>query len=279
MNIRYARIIGVLVLAAALGGRGLAAQAEEAGADASFLRGMSLNGSTGLYSIPSGRIGWERTRDIGFDLGYHVIINGGGAANIPKLGVSLLKWVELSFAFDVQPEGFLGNSRGADFIGGIKIQLPFKKSAIALGGNYQSLNFSSSESQRHKAGQVYVAVSFLGQLFNTPAETTVVIGKTFGSGAANWDIDFGMGFDMVLFPKTFGKYVHWVTDFSNFSYSTESFGAQAWGRGVLNTGIRIDLTVIPVFKKYRFAVDVLVTDIFDENRAFALGALFGIPIL
>lgn len=274
---RYFMIAGFIIFFAALGIQGVTAQEQEG--TSTSLRSMSLNGSTGLYSIPTGKIGWERTRDIGFDLGYHAIINGGGAAHIPKFSISLFKWVELSAAFDIQPDGHKTSTKGTDFIGGAKVQFPLKNSAIALGGNFQSLNMWNDGNSRYKAGQVYVAVTYSGQLFNVPAETTIVIGKTFGRDASNWDIDFGMGFDMVLFPKVFKKYVHWVTDYSNFSYSTEAFGAEAWGRGVLNTGIRVDLTVIPPFKKFKFVVDVLVTDIFDDNRAFSLGLVFGIPIL
>ena len=51
---------------------------------AQSLKGMSLNGSTGLVSIPSGRIGWERTSDFGFDLGYHAIIDENVTTHIPK---------------------------------------------------------------------------------------------------------------------------------------------------------------------------------------------------
>jgi len=268
---KYCKFVFFIFVFVALGIQGLEAQ--------STLKGMSLNGATGLYSIPTGRIGWEKDRDIGFDLGYHFIVRNGGVSNIPKVSMSLYKWVELSAAFDIQPEGYLGSDNPSDFIGGVKVQLPLTKSAIALGGNYQALNMWDTSDKRHDAGQIYVAVSYSGHLFNMPAETTIVMGKTFGGGAATWDIDFGMGFDIVILPKIFENYVHWVTDFSNFSYSVEPFGAEAWGRGVLNTGIRVDLSVIPVFKKFRFVIDILMTDIFDVNRAFAMSLLFGVPIL
>ena len=58
------------------------------GAQSQSLRGMSLNGATGLYSIPTGRAGWEKTSSFGLDLGYHVIIKEK-ASHIPKLSVSL----------------------------------------------------------------------------------------------------------------------------------------------------------------------------------------------
>jgi hypothetical protein len=88
----------LLILTAGLAVSALSAQT-------SSLKGMSLNGATGLYSIPSGRIGWERTSDLGLDLGYHAIIDNK-ATHIPKVALSLFKWVELSAAFDIQPDGY-----------------------------------------------------------------------------------------------------------------------------------------------------------------------------
>ena len=243
------------------------------------LKGMSLNGATGLYSIPTGRIGWERSSDLGLDLGYHAIIKKGVATHIPKAALSFFKWVELSLALDLQPDTYYGNSSNNDFIGGVKIQFPLEKTALALGANLQSLNLGSESPKRYNAGQVYLAVSYSGIFFEMPAETTVVVGKTFIANHSDKNLDFGMGFDLILFPKVFERYVHWIVDFSNFSYSVEPWSVVAKNRGVVNTGLRIDLTVIPVFRKFKFVVDILATDIFDENRAFSVGGVFGIPIL
>ncbi|MDR1863372.1 MAG: hypothetical protein LBQ67_05560, partial [Treponema sp.] len=80
-------------------------------------------------------------------------------------------------------------------------------------------------------------------------------------------------------PKIFQNYIHWVTDFSNFSYSIEPIGAYSAYRGVLNSGIRIDLASIPTLSKFKFVIDAIVTDAFDADRAFSLGLVFGIPIL
>jgi len=247
------------------------------GLAAQSLKGMSLNGSTGLYSIPSGKIGWEKSSDLGFDLGYHTIITQKTATHIPKFALSLFKWVELSAAFDIQPEGYY-HSNASDFIGGMKVQFPLKKTALALGGNFQALNIGSEDYNRH-AGQVYLAVTYNGSLFDLPAETTVVIGKTFVQHDIDSDIDFGMGFDILLFPKAFESLLHWVTDFANFSYSVEAFGANARYRGVLNTGLRFDLASIPALSKFKFVIDIMVADAFDDNRAFSMGLVFGIPIL
>jgi hypothetical protein len=261
--------VSLLILAAGLVVSGLSAQA-------SSLKGMSLNGATGLHSIPTARIGWERSSDLGLDLGYHAIIDEK-AVHIPKIALSLFKWVELSGAFDIQPD--IHHDKEIDFIGGLKVQFPAAKTAIALGGNIQALNFGSAASNRRIAGQVYVAVTYAGDFFNMPAETTVVLGKTFIEDDKSSDIDFGMGFDLILLPAVFQNYVHWITDFANFSYSIDPMGANSRSRGVFNTGLRIDLASIPALNKFKFIIDIKVTDALDEERAFSIGAVFGIPLL
>ncbi len=236
------------------------------------LKGMSLNGATGLWSIPSGRIGWERTADLGFDLGYHAIIDDGETSHIPKASVSLFKIGEVSFAYDLQP-----GDDNEDLIIGGKIQLPIEqRSAVAVGFNVQQLQNGGAE---ENAQQIYLAATYPGDFFNMPAETTFVVGKSFGDIIADEWIDFGMGFDLLLFPDTLQGYVHWITDFANFSYSWDAFGANAVNRGVFNTGIRIDIAANPALSKYKFVIDVLATDLLDEARSLGLGLAFGAPIL
>ena len=280
------RIIAISLVMAALIIPGLLAQSSGASTQRTnslglnSLKGMSLNGATGLYSIPSGRVGWDQSRDVGLDLGYHAIIGDGKATHLPKASVSLFKLVELSAAFDFQPDKYITPDKGTDFIGGLKVQLPFTtNTAIAVGGNFQGLNMANTGNYRYNAGQVYAAVTYAGQFFNMPAETTAVFGKTFKEHHSDWNIDFGMGFDIIFFPKFFGRFIHWITDFANFSYSVEAFGADSWNRGVLNTGLRIDLSALPALNKFKFVVDVLMTDAFDDNRAFSIGVVFGVPIL
>lgn len=238
---------------------------------AQSLKGMSLNGATGLISIPSGRIGWERSSDFGFDLGYHAIIDENVTTHIPKVSVSLFRTLELSFAYDTQDR-----PENSDTIIGGKIQLPTNRaSAIAVGGNIQMLQHNENETD---AQQIYLAATYPGDFFNMPAETTVVIGKSFGDAAPDDAIDFGMGFDLLLFPKTFQGYVHWINDFANFSYSQQAIGANATNRGVFNSGIRIDLGASDAFSGYKFVIDAIITDALDDNRAFALGFAFGAPL-
>jgi hypothetical protein len=237
---------------------------------ADTLKGMSLNGSTGLIGIPSGRIGWERTSDFGFDLGYHAIFDDDVTTHIPKASVSLFKMLEAGFAYDTQGEE---NDDDDQIIHG-KIQLPIQRAtAIAIGGNAQMISDAAGNEENYQ--QIYLAATYPGDFFNMPAETTVVVGKTFGENTVDENIDFGMGFDLLLFPDVFQGYIHWINDFSNFSYSVTPRGANAGIRGAFNTGIRIDLASIPEFSEFKFAVDAIMTDALDENRAFALGVAFG----
>jgi hypothetical protein len=259
------------------------------------LKGMSLNGATGLYTVPSGRIGWERTSDLGLDFGYHTIIgenpyignDGHGLNHILKINASLFKWVELTGAFDIQPKYAGPASQNNDLLIGFKVQLPTSDTAIAIGGNYQALNLGN-EVRDYSAFQIYVAFTYAGTFFKMPAETSLAIGKTFGIGKhydlffgsdTDLDFDFGMGFDLVLFPDVFKKVVHWIIDYSNFSYSANAWGFKASYRGTLNTGIRIDLAAIPALSKYKFIVDVLLADAFDDERSLSLGIVFGMPLL
>jgi hypothetical protein len=236
---------------------------------AQSLKGMSFNGATGLIAIPSGQIGWERTANIGFDVGYHAIIDDE-TAHLPKASVSLFKLAEISFVYDTQ----FGNDNEDIVLGG-KLQLPTTGTFVAIGVNFQMLKQGGNNDN---VTQIYLAATYPGNFFGMPSMTTVVVGKSFGDPIPKSDIDFGMGFDLLLFPKIFQNYIHWVTDFANFSYSAQAVGANAAQRGTFNTGIRIDLGSIPAFRKYKFVIDAILTDAMDDNRAFALGVAFGAPL-
>ena len=252
--------------------------------------GQSMSGSTGLFSIPSGRIGWESAGNIALDIGYRAVINNNsGTTHIPALTISLLKLVELSLAFDFQPEFNHADDReNVDWLTGIKFKLPITiNTSIAIGGNIQFINIGS-DNYSYNAYQPYIAITYPGNFFSMPAETTIVFGKTFYSGGPdnNSNIDFGMGFDLILFPDVFGKTVHWIIDFANFSYSDNSWPhnstqhTDAWWRGILNTGFRIDLSTIPALSKFKFLVDLIFNDLFDDGaRSFTAGAVFGFSIL
>ena len=255
----------------------------------SATRGQSMNGATGLYSIPTARIGWEGSKNLGLDLGYRAVINNDrGTAHIPALTVSLFRTVELSAAFDIQPsiQTYGDHSDNSDILLGIKIKLPTDKTAVALGGNVQIINIGNDK-HFYNAYQPYLAITYSGNFFSMPAETTVVFGKTLYSGGPEniSNIDFGMGFDIILFPDVFKNAVHWIIDFSNFGYSDNSWPnylvhgtGTAWHRGILNTGFRIDLASIPNLKN-KLLLDFIFNDLFDaRERSFTVGVVFGLEI-
>jgi len=252
-------------------------------------RGQSINGSTGLFSIPSGRIGWEGPGDFALDLGYRAVINNdAGVAHIPAFTMSLLKWVELSMAFDIQPEqkyyqNYYQDKENNDLLLGLKVRLPTTgKTSIAIGTNLQLINFDNDEHD-YNAYQPYIAITYPGTFFTMPAETTIVFGKTLYSGDNNSNIDFGIGFDLILFPDVFKNTVHWIIDFSNFAYSDHAWpnyrlepSTETLWRGILNTGFRIDLSTIPALSKFKFLLDLIFNDLFDDgSRSFTIGAVFG----
>jgi hypothetical protein len=265
---------------------------------------MGLSGATGLYVLPTGRVSWY-DQNFGFNAGYHFTVFDGydpgydddddlNIAHNTGINFGFLKWFETSLAFDFQP-GYWTRSSGDnhDLLIGAKVQLPFKNEsypAVALGGNFQFLNLGgedkSAQNEYGSTSQIYAAVTYAATFFGSPVETTAVVGKTFVINTtahrkkSKTDIDFGMGLDVIIFPKTLQNYVHWIAEYSNFSYSNDPLGADAEGRGVMNTGLRVDLSQIPALNKFNFTVDVMGTDLLDHRRrAFSLGAVFGMSVL
>jgi hypothetical protein len=234
------------------------------------LNGMSLTGAAGLYAVPGGRIGWNERADVGLDLG--TSYNFFSENPMARAGLSLFNWVEITGAVDFQPK--IHDTTNTDAILGVKVQLPTSKTAVAIGGNVQ---FLTSLDRHSAAGFLYVAVTYGGEFFAWPAETSMALGYTIMEGG-NDNIDFGMGFDMILIPDVFKKFVHWIVDFSNFSYSVQALGANAWSRGCLNTGFRVDISALPALNKFKFVFDLMLLDILDSDRSIGLGLSFGIPL-
>lgn len=242
------------------------------------IRGQSLNGSTGLYTVSTGRIGWEDSKDLALDLGYRAIINNAGTVHIPSVTMSLFKMIELSAAYDIQPDLSASYSND-DLLFGLKIQLPTRNTAIALGASIQLIDFSDTGSRNRY--QPYIAITYPGTFFSMSAETTMVIGKTFYSERENnSDIDFGMGFDLVLLPDIFNGIIHLIIDFANFAYSSDPWPRGILHRGVFNAGFRFDLSRMPVFSKYKVILDAAFNDILDDgSRSFTVGVVFGLPLM
>jgi hypothetical protein len=263
--------ICVSFLLCVLAAAGLAAQSKP-------LNAMSLNGTTGLYVVPTARVGWEDA-DVGFNGGYHMNFVESELEDIFQANISLFKWIEIATSYVGQP-----NNDDDDLLLGVKFRLPITKTAIALGGNihYGGLGASGD----HLASQVYGAVTYQAEFFGMPADTTLMVGKTFFQGVkVDSSIDFGMGFDLIVLPQYLQNFVHWIVDFSNFSYNQgQDFSSDDWAflenpaniRGMVNTGIRIDLGQIPAFSKFNFVIDAYLTDAFDaETRYFGIGGMFG----
>ncbi|MDR1929830.1 MAG: hypothetical protein LBQ44_04285 [Treponema sp.] len=240
-------------------------------AQSGSLNAMSLNGVTGLYVVPTGRIGWKDV-STGFNAGYHMNFLDDKLEDLFQANVSLFNWVEIAAAYAGEPY-----DNDDDLLMGVKVQLPVSAAAIAVGGN---LHYSDlGRSGDHFAMQLYGAVTYTAEFFGMPADTTLMAGKTFYEGGnIDSSIDFGMGFDLVVLPQYLDSFVHWIVDFSNFGYSQGNSDAsfQAYHRGAVNTGLRIDMSQIPVFEKFNFVIDAYITDAFDSgSRHFGLGASFG----
>ncbi len=273
--------IGVIVLVIVSGMLGMVNAAAP-------MRSMTLGGATGLIVVPSARTGWE-TGDFGFNLGYHYVSDYDGT-HLPKLGFYLFDKWEIGGTVDTQEEdgtqannSFISESPGTvdtqeedgtDILFHTKFRFyPWSKSqgggsALAIGANYQSL-----EPWDQDLVQGYFAVTYDGQLFGSHSETSFAVGKTFATeGDANSDVDFGMGFSVAFLPSILKGYVNWVTDFGNFGYSGNAYGANAIYRGVFNTGFRI----APINRgNIHLKIDVLFLDLMDDNRSFGGGFVFG----
>jgi hypothetical protein len=240
------------------------------------LNAMSLNGVTGLYVVPTARLGWDDA-GVGFNGGYHMNFVGSKLEDIFQANISFSKWVEISSSYVGQP-----GDNDDDLLMGLKVRLPVTKTAVALGGNihYGGLGGSGD----HFAGQIYGTVTYEAEFFGMPADTTLMVGKSFFEGTdIDSSIDFGMGFDLIILPQYLQNFVHWIVDFSNFSYN-QGQDAALWGglfsqagiRGMVNTGLRIDLGQIPAFSKFNFVIDAYLTDAFDaDSRHFGIGGMFG----
>ncbi|MDR0586859.1 MAG: hypothetical protein LBG26_06435 [Treponema sp.] len=240
------------------------------------LNTMSLNGVTGLYMVPTARLGWEDA-DAGFNGGYHMNFVESELEDIFQANVSLFRWIEIAASYVGQP-----GVDDDDLLFGVKIRLPITKTAVALGGNFHYGDLGRSGGN-HFATQVYGVFTYGAEFFGMPADTTLAAGKTFWEGeSVDSSIDFGMGFDLIVLPQYLKNFVHWVVDFSNFGYN-QGQGAgirgapnQAGLRGAVNTGLRIDLGQIPALSKFNFVIDAYLTDAFDaETRYFGIGAMFG----
>jgi hypothetical protein len=237
------------------------------------LKGISLGGTTGLITTPTGRIAWGNSTDLGIDLGYHFSTDRDfvDRENIINITLSMFRMLEAGVTVDLQP----GQDETDLLLFGKYQMYNSGDSGMALGGSFQMLDISSGTNLQY--GQIYLASTYSGGFMDMPAATTLVFGKTFNlEGGWNDQFDFSMGFDLSLFPSAFHGYVHWISEFSNYSYSVDSRITNAAARGAFNTGVRIDL--MPN-SPYKFVVDATLMDVFDEGIGnFAIGGSFGLSL-
>jgi len=236
-------------------------------------RGLSLGGTTGLITTPTGRIAWENSADLGLDLGYHFSTDRefGENESIFNAALTIFKTFETGVTLDLQQ----GTNETDVIIFGKYQMYNSGDSGMAIGGNFQIPDLGSVSPSKYS--QIYLASTYSGSFMDVPAATTLVFGKTFNIDAG-WDnrIDFSMGFDLSLFPGVFHGYLHWISEFSNYSYSMDSVITNASVRGAFNTGIRAEL--MPG-SRYKLVLDATLMDVFDTGiNSFALGGSFGLPI-
>lgn len=238
-------------------------------ATAEPFKSPSLGGATGLIGTPTAHTGWSGNgTDLAIDIGFHAVGDANRSKSyIPKVTVQLFEKLELGAAYDIQ-----GGENNNDLLFHGKYNFYTRgSSALAIGGNFQTINLNGNDRTNY---QFYLAATYSSKFFSMPAETTIVLGKTMGDGSSNNSIDFSMGFDLDVLPSVFSHYIHWINDFSNYSYSTDPNGSNAGVRGAFNTGLRLALMRD---KKYKLNLDILATDVLDSNRSFGLGVAFGLP--
>ena len=239
-------------------------------------KSQSANGSTGLFATPTAYTGWSDCT-LGLDFGYHFIDGESEDTNVYSVTLQVLGKLELGVSYDDQDydgEDTIFHGKFSFYQGG--------GSAVAFGGNYQSVNYNKDFDDTFY--QIYLAATYSGNFFTMPAETTIVFGKTFVGGSATAangidqkNFDFSMGFDLDLFPSAFKGYVHWINEFSNYSYSADAIGAEPIYRACFNTGARIAL--LKDSRRYKLNVDAVVTDVLDDkSRDFSLGVCFGLAL-
>ncbi len=237
------------------------------------IKGLSLGGTTGLITTPSGMVAWEGSADLGLDFGYHFSTDRGFGENesIVNAVLTMFNVFETGITMDLQQ----GENNTDILIFGKYQMYNSGDSGMAIGGNFQIIDPGSAASPQY--GQIYLASTYSGNFMDIPALTTLVFGKTFNINEG-WDnrVDFSMGFDLSLFPSVFHGYLKWISEFSNYSYSVDSVITNASFRGAFNTGLRVEL--LPN-TRYKLVFDATLMDVFDTGiNSFTLGGSFGLPI-
>jgi hypothetical protein len=233
----------------------------------------TLGGATGLFTTPTARTGWDGNQ-LGMDTGIAITDIGDGST-IPKVNLQLFENWELGVAHEMQ-----GEDDSDDMFFHTKFCFsPWNRkltnTALAVGINYMDLEINN---QGYTNYQLYLAATYKGDFFDIPAETTLVFGKTMGDDELadddNWD--FSMGFDMDFFRDTLDGYVHWICEFSNYSYTVDPYRNTTFSRGSFNTGFRI--AALKDHPRYKLNFDLMYLDLLDADREFGAAVAFGIKL-
>ena len=241
------------------------------------IRSLSLNGATGLISTPTAHTGWEKS-DFGADIGFSYLDSNSHKTDthdtiILKATVQFLKNFEAGIAYDWQ-EGRGGYNNEDILIHGKWRFHQDGSTAVALGGNLQFLQSpwrgAWRDDESWNAQQIYVVATYQAPFFKMPSETSMTIGKSFGSrhhpryGSSRYgrrDIDFSMGFAVNVLPDILGG-LQWICEFANYSYSADPVNVHV-DRGIFNTGARL---AILNDSNFRLNADLIFTDLLDNNR-------------
>jgi hypothetical protein len=229
----------------------------------SSVKGNTVGGTTGIIVTPTARIGWEYS-DFGIDFGYSFLHNGQ-TDHVPAVNFSFLRKAEVGLAADINDD----STWNLLFHG--KFQF-FREggSSVAMGVEG---DFADMGSNSELFMTPYLVASYSGNFFTWPAVTSMMFGwNMLELGEITSNFSFSMGFELALAPQVFKNYIFWISDFSNYSYSSRSL-ISASHRGAFNTGIRID----PLKKgKFKLVLDLIGTDLLDSERGFMASATFGI---
>lgn len=221
--------------------------------------GMTLSGSTGLWIVPDAQIGWDRA-EIGLNLGYGIVWTGGSSLeHLPRFAFNMFRRVEISGLLQI------GTRDVESGIIGTKVQIFNKEGAsLALGGDFEIAN---SKLYTGDNAKIYASATYSGDFFDMPTRTSLTLGwQLLNAGEFSSQLLYGMGFSIGLFPEVLKNYLLWVTDFSNFSYSSHGAAVDADDRGALNTGLRFH----PIKSGgFNLVIDIIGTDLLDTSRGIS----------
>jgi hypothetical protein len=228
--------------------------------------GLCTNGLTGIIVTPTAMIGWDKS-DIAVDGHYSLFLDP--TTHVPTVNVSLFQVAQVAAGLEIDENeinNFFINAKFRAYESG--------GAAIAFGANAEWLLLDNVDDDF--SSSIFVIATYSGEFFKMPAVTSLLFGWQFWEAfhdEVRTDFNFSMGFEMGLFPKVFQDYVYWITDFSNYSYVyAPASGINAGHRGSLCSGVRVD-----IIKKgnMKLQVDLIGTDLLDEDRGFGASIRFG----